>query len=246
MAIPSGSAQVRVKRCGKSAPATGVTRSARQTPPGARSNRGTDGPSGTPPGVPPPGGPLRWMATQPPQGGGQNPAYRPAHRHHLRAGVTEPLPHGLTHQNPQPRHRCCPVQGQPQHGANPQAAAQGAETSGRSNRHDSAEGRGVETIRQPQALREDRGWTRCRVGRLEEFEVPTRSGGSTDLSSRTGVEGYAVGYLIEGDEVLVSGDRRVCRPEVVADPMGTHQWDDKSTPSTQLKQLDQPWTDLAL
>ncbi len=57
---------------------------------------------------------------------------------------------------------------------------------------------------------------------------------------------HAVGYLIEGDEVLVSGDRRVCRPEVVADPMGMHQWDDKSTPSTQLKQLDQPWTDLAL
>jgi hypothetical protein len=65
MAPPPGGAQVRVKRCGKSAPATGVTRPARQTPPGARSNRGTDGPSGVPSGTPPPGGPLRWMATQP-------------------------------------------------------------------------------------------------------------------------------------------------------------------------------------
>ncbi len=80
MAMPLGSAQVRVKRCGKSAPANGVTRSARQTPPGARSNRGTDGPSGAPSGVPPPGGPLRWMTTQPSSEGGQNPAYRPAHR----------------------------------------------------------------------------------------------------------------------------------------------------------------------
>ncbi len=33
-------AQARVKRCGKSAPAPGVTRAARQTPPGARPNRG--------------------------------------------------------------------------------------------------------------------------------------------------------------------------------------------------------------
>jgi len=32
--------EVRVKRCGKSAPAAGVTRLARQTPPGARPNRG--------------------------------------------------------------------------------------------------------------------------------------------------------------------------------------------------------------
>ena len=40
MARPPGRAQVRVKRCGKSAPAPGVTRVALQTPPGARSNRG--------------------------------------------------------------------------------------------------------------------------------------------------------------------------------------------------------------
>jgi hypothetical protein len=57
---------------------------------------------------------------------------------------------------------------------------------------------------------------------------------------------HAVGYLIEGDEVLVSGDRRVCRPNVAGDPMGMHQWDDRSTPLPQLKQLEQPWTDLAL
>ena len=36
--------QVRVKRCGKSAPACGVTRTDRQTPSGARSSRGTGGP----------------------------------------------------------------------------------------------------------------------------------------------------------------------------------------------------------
>ena len=56
-------AQVRVKRCGKSAPAPGVTRAARQTPLGARPNRGTDGPSGPSQEDPSPGRPLRWMAT---------------------------------------------------------------------------------------------------------------------------------------------------------------------------------------
>ncbi len=71
-------AQARVKRCGKSAPGAGVTRLARQTPPGARPSRGHGGP-------PPrqgqsPGRPLRWMATYGPLGPGQNPAYRPTHR----------------------------------------------------------------------------------------------------------------------------------------------------------------------
>jgi len=51
---------VRVKRCGKSAPATGVTRSARQTPSGARPNRER---------VVRPwillGWPHRWMVTHP-------------------------------------------------------------------------------------------------------------------------------------------------------------------------------------
>ena len=37
-------AQVRVKRCGKSAPASGVTSMARQTPPGARPNVGDERP----------------------------------------------------------------------------------------------------------------------------------------------------------------------------------------------------------
>ncbi len=37
---------VRVKRCGKSAPAAGVTRLARQTPPGARPNRASAHPQG--------------------------------------------------------------------------------------------------------------------------------------------------------------------------------------------------------
>ena len=51
---------MRVKRCGKSAPATGVTRSARQTPSGARPNRERV--------VRPwilPGWPHRWMVTHP-------------------------------------------------------------------------------------------------------------------------------------------------------------------------------------
>ena len=70
--------QARVKRCGKSAPGTGATRLARQTPPGARPSRGHGGP-------PPrqgqsPGRPLRWMAAYGPPGPGQNPAYRPTHR----------------------------------------------------------------------------------------------------------------------------------------------------------------------
>src|SRR6476469_7278401 len=39
-------AAVRVKRCGKSAPAAGATRLARQTPPGARSSRASALPSG--------------------------------------------------------------------------------------------------------------------------------------------------------------------------------------------------------
>jgi hypothetical protein len=45
-------AQVRVKRCGKSAPAPGVTRVARQTPPGARPDRGSAARTPTPPGGP--------------------------------------------------------------------------------------------------------------------------------------------------------------------------------------------------
>ena len=45
-------AQARVKRCGKSAPAPGVTRVARQTPSGARSDRGRAARPQTPPGRP--------------------------------------------------------------------------------------------------------------------------------------------------------------------------------------------------
>jgi hypothetical protein len=50
--LRSGPAQVRVKRCGKSAPAPGVTRAARQTPPGARPDRGRTARPQTPPGRP--------------------------------------------------------------------------------------------------------------------------------------------------------------------------------------------------
>ena len=49
---PEAAAQVRVKRCGKSAPASGVTRMAWQTPPGARSDRGRAARPPTPPGRP--------------------------------------------------------------------------------------------------------------------------------------------------------------------------------------------------
>ena len=44
-------AQVRVKRCGKSAPASGVTSMARQTPPGARPNVGDERPVRQSPGT---------------------------------------------------------------------------------------------------------------------------------------------------------------------------------------------------
>src|SRR4029079_11534421 len=50
MATGRPAAQVRVKRCGKSAPAPGVTRVARQTPPGARPDRGSAARTQTPPG----------------------------------------------------------------------------------------------------------------------------------------------------------------------------------------------------
>ena len=52
--------QVRVKRCGKSAPAAGVTWLARQTPSGARPNRER---AARPPTLP--GRPHRWMVTHP-------------------------------------------------------------------------------------------------------------------------------------------------------------------------------------
>ncbi len=67
--------QVRVKRCGKSAPVSEATRSARQTPLGARSRRRRAARSTFP------GRPLRWMTIQASQGAGQNPAYRPTHHH---------------------------------------------------------------------------------------------------------------------------------------------------------------------
>src|SRR5439155_14151177 len=55
-------AQARVKRCGKSAPAPGVTRAARQTPPGARPSVGRLARPMSP------GRPHRWMATHPDPG----------------------------------------------------------------------------------------------------------------------------------------------------------------------------------
>ena len=78
-----GGAQVRVKRCGKSAPAPGVTRAARQTPLGARPSVGRPARSvarGNPGASPQVGRTDGW----PPSSArdGQNPAYRPTHRHH--------------------------------------------------------------------------------------------------------------------------------------------------------------------
>ena len=59
MAGPPGPDQVRVKRCGKSAPAPGATRTARQTPPGARPSVGRLARPMSP------GRPHRWMTTHP-------------------------------------------------------------------------------------------------------------------------------------------------------------------------------------
>ena len=59
MAGPRGPDQVRVKRCGKSAPAPGVTRAARQTPLGARPSVGRLARPMSP------GGPHRGMTTHP-------------------------------------------------------------------------------------------------------------------------------------------------------------------------------------
>ena len=77
----NGRTQVRVKRCGKSAPASGVTRAARQTPPGARSSRRHGRPVRPRSRGQPSGRPHRWMATSHPPGWPQDPAYRPTHRH---------------------------------------------------------------------------------------------------------------------------------------------------------------------
>ncbi len=58
-------AQARVKRCGKSAPAPGATRAARQTPLGARPSVGTGCPPAASSEAASPGRPRRWMATAP-------------------------------------------------------------------------------------------------------------------------------------------------------------------------------------
>ena len=94
---PGDRSQVRVKRCGKSAPAATVTSSARQTPPGARPSRGHGRPV-RPEHLrvlrTPSGRPHRWMVTgcsHP-----QNPAYRSPHR------CTPRRPGGLGRRDHQP------------------------------------------------------------------------------------------------------------------------------------------------
>jgi hypothetical protein len=65
---PGDRAQARVKRCGKSAPASGVTPAARQPPPGARSSVGRPArsvASEATPATQSPGRPHRWMVTHP-------------------------------------------------------------------------------------------------------------------------------------------------------------------------------------
>ena len=57
---------------------------------------------------------------------------------------------------------------------------------------------------------------------------------------------HGVGYLSDGGRVLVTTDRRVCRPTVTADPIGLHQWDHQSEGPTTADQPEQPWTDLSL
>jgi hypothetical protein len=85
--LRSGPAQVRVKRCGKSAPASGATRAARQTPSGARPRRGRAARPQTPPGRPlEPAGNRRPRGMAATDGSAepsvQNPAYAPT-RHHI-------------------------------------------------------------------------------------------------------------------------------------------------------------------
>ena len=89
--LRSGPAQVRVKRCGKSAPAPGVTRAARQTPSGARPRRGRTARPQTPPGRPlEPAGNRRPRGMAATDGSaepsGQNPAYAPT-RHHTHSDL---------------------------------------------------------------------------------------------------------------------------------------------------------------
>ena len=78
-------AQVRVKRCGKSAPAAEATSAGSVNPTRSKAKRGRRAARPVPERGRSPGGPLRWMATpvfclSSGQGTGQNPAYRPAHR----------------------------------------------------------------------------------------------------------------------------------------------------------------------
>jgi hypothetical protein len=57
---------------------------------------------------------------------------------------------------------------------------------------------------------------------------------------------FGGGCLPDDGSVLASGDRRVCRPVVTVDPMGLHQWDQRSVDRpSEGDQPEEPWIDLA-
>jgi hypothetical protein len=58
---------------------------------------------------------------------------------------------------------------------------------------------------------------------------------------------HGVDRLSDGRQILFSADRRVSRPVVTADPIGLHQWDQKTVDlATSVDRPERPWTDLAL
>ena len=88
---------------------------------------------------------------------------------------------------------------------------------------------------------EDVGWVDLKSSKFGLDREDLRS--EFELALRE----HGVGYLSDNGRVLLTADRRVCRPIVTADPMGLHQWDQRPAdcPTTP-DQPERPWTDLAL
>ena len=87
---------------------------------------------------------------------------------------------------------------------------------------------------------EDVGWIDLKSSRFELLRDDLRS--EFELALRE----QAAAYVLKGDRVLISSDRRVSRPTVAADPIGLHQWDEPAEHSASAEQPERPWTDLAL
>lgn len=87
---------------------------------------------------------------------------------------------------------------------------------------------------------EEVGWVDLQSSRFELDREDLRS--EFELALRE----HGIGYLSENGRVVMSADRRVCRPTVTADPMGLHQWDQQPAdcPKTE-DQAEEAWTDLA-